>query len=51
MPKSTPAIKLNNVKKFGGDWVTIQMFGEIFDEAMAESKRFQVKKNKILFSL
>lgn len=40
MPKTTPNVKLNNVKKFGGEWVTIQLIGVIFDDAMAESKKF-----------
>ena len=33
MPVITPKIKLDNVKKFGGEYVDIKLVGEYFDQA------------------
>lgn len=41
MPNITPEIKINAVKRFGGDWVTVVIHGDNFDEAAAHAKQLQ----------
>ncbi len=41
MPNITPAIKINAVKRFGGDWVNVVIHGDNFDEAAAHAKQLQ----------
>lgn len=33
MPTTTPAIKIDAVRRFGGKWVNIVLFGDFYDEA------------------
>ena len=40
MPRSTPLVKQDAVRDFGREFVQIQLFGDSFDEALAEAKRF-----------
>lgn len=39
MPETTPDIKIDAVRSFGGEWVTIVLHGTSFDAANAEAKR------------
>lgn len=39
MPVITPAIKVNAVKRFGGEFAEVVLFGENFDEAAAHAKQ------------
>jgi len=40
MPRSTPLLKQESVKKFGGQYVEIRLHGDSFDEASTEAKKF-----------
>lgn len=40
MPLSTPIVKQNAVREFGGEFVEIRLVGDSFDEASAEAIRF-----------
>jgi threonine dehydratase len=40
MPRSTPLVKQDAVRDFGGKFVEIRLFGDSFDEALAEAKKF-----------
>jgi threonine dehydratase len=44
MPEATPLIKVNAVKRFGGDTVTVLLHGSNYDEAAAEAKRLVVEQ-------
>lgn len=39
MPETTPDIKIDAVRSFGGNWVNIVLHGTSFDSANAEAKR------------
>ncbi len=41
MPNITPDIKINAVKRFGGEWVNVVITGDNFDEAAAHAKQLQ----------
>ena len=41
MPLMTPAIKVNAVRRLGGDTVIVKLHGQNYDEAAAEAKRLQ----------
>jgi threonine dehydratase len=41
MPLATPTIKVNAVRRFGGDNVTILLHGKNYDEAASEAKRLE----------
>lgn len=41
MPSITPDIKINAVKRFGGEWVNVVIHGDNFDEAAAHAKQLQ----------
>ena len=45
MPKATPSIKVNSVRKFGGNVV---LFGNNFDEAQAEALRLAKEEGRTL---
>ncbi|MFK7766713.1 MAG: pyridoxal-phosphate dependent enzyme [Mariniblastus sp.] len=45
MPRSTPLLKQDSVKQFGGEFVEIRLFGDSFDDASAEAKRFAAETN------
>jgi threonine dehydratase len=38
---ATPTIKVNAVRRFGGDNVTILLHGKNYDEAASEAKRLE----------
>ena len=40
MPLSTPLLKQESVRSFGGDFVTIRLFGDSFDESQREAIQF-----------
>ncbi len=40
MPLSTPLLKQESVRDFGGEFVTIRLFGDSFDESQREAIRF-----------
>lgn len=40
MPSITPKLKINSVKRFGGEWLTIILTGTTFDDAVAEARKF-----------
>jgi len=40
MPLATPSIKVSAVRSHGGDTVEVRLFGNNYDEAAAEAKRF-----------
>lgn len=41
MPNVTPEIKINAVKRFGGDWVKVVIHGDNYDAAAAHAKQLQ----------
>ncbi len=41
MPNITPEIKINAVKRFGGEWVNVVIHGDDFDAAAEHAKRLQ----------
>lgn len=45
MPLSTPAVKQSAVKRFGGEFVEIVLFGDSYSEAGDEAKKFAHEKN------
>lgn len=45
MPKNTPRQKIDRIKFLGKDWVTLELVGDTFDEAYAESVKFADKEN------
>lgn len=45
MPNVAPAIKINAVKRFGGEWVNVVVHGDNFDEAAAYAKQLQAEQN------
>jgi len=47
MPKTTPNQKVRKTKKFGGDYIDIQLVWDNFDEAYAESLRFCDEKKAV----
>lgn len=47
MPAGTPKQKVRRVKKFGNGYVEVVLTGETFDDAYAESERFQEEHNAI----
>ena len=40
MPRSTPLLKQDSVRRLGGEFVKIQLHGDSFDEAAIEAKRY-----------
>jgi len=47
MPSTTPKLKVNNVKRHGGEWLTIELTGTTFDEAVAAGKKFSEETNAV----
>jgi len=37
MPTTTPALKIDAVKRFGGDWVNVVLFGDSYSDAAAHA--------------
>ncbi len=48
MPSSTPLLKQDSVKRFGGEFVTIRLFGDCYDDAAREAKRFAAETESCL---
>jgi len=40
MPRSTPEVKKNEVKRHGQDWVEIVLYGDTYDEAASHAKEY-----------
>lgn len=47
MPDITPRQKINSVKKFGGEWITINLIGSNFDEANAKAQEYCQKNDNV----
>ena len=47
MPNPTPAQKIKKVKQFGGDWISIELVGDTFDESRVAAEAAAGKENKI----
>lgn len=45
MPKTTPQIKIDSVRRLGGEWVQIELFGDFYDEAATHAKTLQKAQN------
>lgn len=41
MPSITPKLKINNAKRFGGEWLDIVLTGVNFDDAVSEARKFE----------
>jgi len=48
MPVTTPQQKINKTRIFGGDYVTIKLIGDIFDEAAIAAKTFCETENGVM---
>jgi threonine dehydratase len=48
MPLATPAIKVNAVRRLGGETVQVKLHGQNYDEAAAEAKRLQTEQGLTL---
>jgi threonine dehydratase len=48
MPRNTPKQKIERVRMLGGSFVTIELFGDTFDESFAEAKGASQKKKMVL---
>lgn len=48
MPETTPDIKVEAVRSFGGDWVDVVLHGTNFDQASDEAKRRAVEKSQTM---
>jgi threonine dehydratase len=46
MPSPTPKQKVNQVKMFGGDWITLVMTGDTFDDCLKEALEYTADNNK-----
>lgn len=46
MPKTAPKQKVDKVRQFGGEYIDIQLVGDTFDDAYAESRNFEKKSGK-----
>ncbi|MDO8522055.1 MAG: threonine ammonia-lyase IlvA [bacterium] len=47
MPRNTPRQKIDRVRSLGGPYVTIELYGDTFDEAFAEAKSVAQKKKRV----
>ncbi|MGY6648866.1 threonine ammonia-lyase IlvA [Wenyingzhuangia sp. IMCC45574] len=45
MPITTPKQKVSQVKMFGGDYTTIELIGDTFDESSNAAEEYQLKTN------
>ncbi len=48
MPETTPDIKVEAVRSFGGDWVDVVLHGTNFDQASDEAKRRAAEKSQTM---
>lgn len=47
MPVTTPRLKVNKVKKFGGEWVEVILKGDTFDDAYHEAREMEQETNAV----
>jgi len=47
MPRNTPRQKIDRVHNLGGSFVTVELFGDTFDEAFGEAKSVSQKKHRV----
>jgi threonine dehydratase len=47
MPSTTPKQKVQRVRKFGGEYITVILTGNTFDDACAESMKFMQEKQTV----
>lgn len=47
MPENTPKQKVERVRSLGGEWISLHLAGDTFDEAYAHAKAFSDKSKKI----
>lgn len=47
MPKNIPRQKIERVKALGGEWISIRLIGDTFDESYAYAKKYCQKNGKI----
>jgi len=47
MPQNTPKQKVNRVRALGGSYVSIELYGDTFDEAFKEAKNVSQKKRRV----
>ncbi|MFM2414669.1 MAG: threonine dehydratase [Candidatus Parcubacteria bacterium] len=47
MPKNTPKQKVERVRVLGGEWVTIELIGDTFDDSYAHAKNFCEKESRV----
>ncbi len=45
MPTTTPKQKIAKVKHFGGNWISIELIGDTFDDAQAAAWKISLEKN------
>jgi threonine dehydratase len=45
MPNTTPSQKITKVRYFGGDWVTINLVGDTFDDAQSAAWKQSIESN------
>ncbi|WP_299212815.1 threonine ammonia-lyase IlvA [uncultured Dokdonia sp.] len=46
MPTTTPKQKVEQVEMFGGDWITVVLEGDMFDDAFAKASDVCIKEGK-----
>ena len=47
MPEITPKLKINSVRRFGGEWLDLRLTGNTFDDAVAEAFKFQQETDAV----
>lgn len=47
MPVTTPRLKVNKVKKFGGEWVEVILKGDTFDDAYHKAREIEQETNAV----
>lgn len=47
MPEITPNQKIEKVKQFGGEYVTVHLVGSTYDEAYTASEKYSTEKNAV----
>ncbi|MGO2860810.1 MAG: threonine ammonia-lyase IlvA [Brevibacterium sp.] len=50
VPKTTPRQKIDRVRHFGGEWVSIEIAGSTYDDASALAHRFADRNDALLVS-
>ena len=47
MPVKSPQIKVNSVRHWGRDYVTIYLVGNTFDEALTEARKYEKEHGSV----